>query len=1118
MNAKLKKAVEIFKELGWEGVSPENVLDLPLGTAEQKKAALEGLKSGDFGEYVVNGNNYSYKPFFTPEYLDKLTIFAIRVGVTAPRSRDMLNWFHANKEMLFAVVKARGAKFSRDFVNAACAWGFFSWADYASETGSIYTLMCMVNELLEEVPQNTNYLTAWAQCAAAALGINDGERFAMHQKAPDVSLIEKRFEEHIRVGVALNATAMGYWGLAKILPAGVKRGLFPRDEAVEMVFSALDSAIRPGDRLAWVGAIDTLEISDTELTSRVQSLIPLLSSGESPVISRLAPVLIANANEEFLTEVLLASFSATTKKAKKLLLKAALERDCPPMAEELSPWLSIFASDTDKSIATLAVKLSQKWKIEAEELPEDETETSGLWQETPPVWEVPRFEIGEATPENLTEFAASLLSRRSAWEGDVFDVETERFMAMINEVARENPQDARVALQGVRGNGSFLLEMTELWVKGKKNQYHSDAHPPYSMKAHPPLGARNHVVFSNFGKLPCILSTPSKVDLTITVPDLAARLDAYKLANMDVLEADLYLALTRLDVKTATPQELKHLKNSKVYIRLQSGERLKVMKLLIRTPLTAGQAVLNYLENPIAEPALKTRDNSQYLQSEKLNYKNAFNGFPERLQSPYYGSGGDMPSIFPTMGDGILCGFGSNYGGVSHNMGLIMRQIARRSAPLPSGVAINFLAAMRSPSQHAAEDAIRAVNEAWERGLLRPNVADISYLDWRRGAPSNVAALAVALEGIARDGILSVVWPVLDELVGASLTAARLLAGTAEIVQLISAFIPEVQLAIEKNLAPKHALDLPNTRELAKRGGSSQAVQTAKKIAESLPPMQNENTPPAAISAAVPFDEIWGKTKKPPKILEDGVEISVDFIDDKHKTLLFSLTHANQPNKVFYIKEEYSLWSYEYQGAALATRLNEGEPYKFDRDNCGSLHWDASENTLLFKKDSHRGLNNKNPFPLSAALNTVVVGLLAQDKLYHGVSNILTKLAKSNQLGADMVRRAAQTLLKSPAISPAKLVRILEKEVTLLPVLWPLLTESIKVAGEISATEKNPPTWANRVLDVALQHADYLKEAAKRGLIPAEDAGWQGLSSIANSKSKSTSVAKAGKLLDKVAK
>jgi len=46
MDIKLQKSLDIFNSLGWEFVTAENVLDLSLGTKEQQKEALNGLKSG----------------------------------------------------------------------------------------------------------------------------------------------------------------------------------------------------------------------------------------------------------------------------------------------------------------------------------------------------------------------------------------------------------------------------------------------------------------------------------------------------------------------------------------------------------------------------------------------------------------------------------------------------------------------------------------------------------------------------------------------------------------------------------------------------------------------------------------------------------------------------------------------------------------------------------------------------------------------------------------------------------------------------------------------------------------------------------------------------------------
>ena len=60
--------------------------------------------------------------------------------------------------------------------------------------------------------------------------------------------------------------------------------------------------------------------------------------------------------------------------------------------------------------------------------------------------------------------------------------------------------------------------------------------------------------------------------------------------------------------------------------------------------------------------------------------------------------------------------------------------------------------------------------------------------------------------------------------------------------------------------------------------------------------------------------------------------------------------------------------------------------------------------------------------------------------------------------------------------------------------------------------DNKPPVWINRILDICIYYADYLKEAAGRGFIPAEDAKWQGLLEIVNSTAKSTAIKKAKRL------
>jgi hypothetical protein len=432
-----------------------------------------------------------------------------------------------------------------------------------------------------------------------------------------------------------------------------------------------------------------------------------------------------------------------------------------------------------------------------------------------------------------------------------------------------------------------------------------------------------------------------------------------------------------------------------------------------------------------------------------------------------------------------------------------------------------------------------AVKEAWERGLLRPGVADVALLDWG-GEPSNLAALAAALEGIARDGMLSVVWPVLDALIIASLKALRLLAGTAELAELVETFLPEVQSAVEKGLADKNALALPGIRELALRGGSSRAVSAAKKIVTQLP-AGTEPEKALSLSGSAekpvmekPFDTIWPVRKEKALLIDDGAAITIDWANpnDAKKSFLFTLTFPGIKDRVFQILKSGWFYDLEEEGQCDAYSVAPGTTiFNRDKEKKVWLHWDTEKKVMAvcgnrnwagendsplidrFGKDSSLKKNIQIP-PLPLSFLTVIIGCLAQDgnAIYYAPS-LLKKLIKSGQIDDEVVRRATLTLLKYPVVSPAKLVRSLEKDIKLLPTLWPMLIESVKAAGALVASGEKPPVWVNRILDIAVRYAPYLKEAAKRGLIPAKDAQWEGLSVIASSKTKSTAVEKAKTLL-----
>ncbi|MCL1788358.1 MAG: PRTRC system protein E, partial [Defluviitaleaceae bacterium] len=459
MTQKLQDAVAVFKALGWENATPENVLQLPLGTTEQKRTALAGLKSGEWGEIAeIKKNTYGWRSHVEADE-SKLALFAVRIGVDAKRAVNILR--AGNNEMLVKIIAERGAKYASDFIGYACVSSRRAWEHSSSAFGS--AAVYLVDKLDLDIPQNVEYMKDWSVYAAAAMGLKAETRHG-ETDLPGLEVIEKRFVEHVLTGVAVNAPATGPFGA--VLPAGVKRGWLPRGKAVELVFSALDASVRPVDRKIWLGVLDELGISDEELRAHLQALIPLLASGESAVITRLAPVLIAQADEGLLSEVLLAAFSATAKKTRQLVLKSALGRTRPENAEDLASWLSILAGDTDKSVASLSARLIKQWGISVDALPEEKNEIRGLWQKTPPVWQVPPFDLGEVSPEGLTELAAKLARRPAA----VHDVITERFWAMANAVAYQNPEAARISLRGLRPNDPFLYYVA-CWVNGVKPQY-----------------------------------------------------------------------------------------------------------------------------------------------------------------------------------------------------------------------------------------------------------------------------------------------------------------------------------------------------------------------------------------------------------------------------------------------------------------------------------------------------------------------------------------------------------------------------------------------------------------------------------------------------------------------
>ena len=123
------------------------------------------------------------------------------------------------------------------------------------------------------------------------------------------------------------------------------------------------------------------------------------------------------------------------------------------------------------------------------------------------------------------------------------------------------------------------------------------------------------------------------------------------------------------------------------------------------------------------------------------------------------------------------------------------------------------------------------------------------------------------------------------------------------------------------------------------------------------------------------------------------------------------------------------------------------------------------------------------------------------------------ELLRSGLVGSAAVTVAMRALVTQPDVSPARMVKVLEQDPTTLPVLWPVLVESVRYAAGVDGA---PPQWLNRILDVALLHATHLREAADRGLLPGDAPTWPGLADLAARPGSSAALRKARDLTERL--
>ena len=1145
MASKLERAVAIYRSLGYEETAYEDILSLGIGTKEEQGIARDGLKSGEWVQIKqLSENSYGFAPVIDVD-LKKLAVFAVRIGVEAKRAANVIG---RGDEIALQAIMDRGENYAIQFISAAESGNRRAWEHSLSVLGML--CLKLLHRMNLPIPESVEYMKDWAAASSVILlGAKKDYLF------DDSFTLEKeeilgRFIEHIEKGISLNMPGTGPF--PDLLFFGVENHLLRKEAVKEYIFDALYIAKRPGDRKAWVELLDKLGCTEKDFLERAENLIPLLGLGESPLIERFAPVLIENISEELLYPVLISCTSAKVKKTKKMLLNSVLKREKPKSANDFVEWISLYLQDEDKSIAGLAEKLALSWGLALEQ-EESTKELRGLWRESPKLWEVPRFSLGEGTAESLTDMVALLSNRKDCVEDLLF----EQFLALANHIAYKNPEEAKISLAGISNSDSGILWTLGRWARGiemrpveeSRQRFWQGEKEIVRIEYRELLTMRRENLFRTMGQWPCLLSTPSFEDLSISVEDLLERLSLYQAEKFSyVSEPDLQLALTRLDMETFSQEDISKCKEE----RSKCVEKLQELDLKIQLPsgeflqdeegkdILLGELIAAYLHDPYVEPDFFPGETPYW--KVELNMPESLRVMPYRLSYSHK----ELFSIFPNWGDYSLTAVHRDFE-VYHGQGIILRQLARRRKPLSKGALMNWIAVFGKLSDENAGDALKANRAAWERGLLLPGQADISYLDWSGGELSNLANLAAAMDFMANEGMLSLVWKAACDTVEQALKMPRILAGTAEIVKFLRDYLDEVVLAVEKNLAPKEALEMKPARILAGKSGSSKAVSYAKEILEKLVSIETEqiqnakkvglrenqgnieNTSKsktiASVETPADFEKVWMPLPEGKALLEDHVTFRVKGLElrKNEKVFQFDLDLPEDSDCSYQVVIAGWLYGLAHEGQVSGKKVDrrgDRNGKMIEEEKEVWIHYDNEKGKVVVSECRNwRGGNNAplegEATPYSKLFLSFAVALLAQDgDSIYGAKSLFKELVQSGTLSLKTLREITRLLLSYEEISPAKLVRIVEKERELLSICWGMLWECIEDAGAKTVETGKPPLWINRILDLCIYYGAYLKEAAKRGSISKEDALWPGLLEMANCSAKSTAVKKAKELFE----
>lgn len=1060
VNPNLDAAVQIFYDLGWGEAQPEQIFDLSLGTSEQQKLARAGLKSGKWLEWDFHQDG-SYRSRWVgsnPADVFLLGAFAVRLGMPVQRVVEVIpQGWQARYQGWNGVIVGRllaeqsDAVLKRAFTGRTAVW----------LAEALVQALASHTEL--EVPPHADYLQEWARIANQTLGLGQ-EWPEGYGLALSLETLQASFTRHLHTLTSYGGPV--YQQLFQIMHRAIELGWIQPDQWREPVLFAMDHSARPIERDLWARILnEVLGAADQWLLAHAPVLLSALATGQEKLLARFAPVLLQSGDEDLLVQTLLIGLNVKSAKGKLAVIQQAAlatqqHAPAPENALVLAETLCELTNHKNTKLAKAAQDLLEQWQVPTFSQPaadEEERPILGLWRPTPQVTQVPRLELGPVTAEHLADVLSRIIQQKDV----EVSLDAERFLALWVALRKVDPTGAAIVTRKMPTGSAQLLQVVDYLRRYPEGTEFIRDH----FHQRPLLYARDYAVVKWLETdLPAVLSTPSFQDWRLDPADLALRLQAFAEAGRPVLEPDLQLALTRLDLELLTEELTATLGACTLQIVLLDGTQVTAQDGKL---LTVGEVLGKWFEKPLVFPGFDVQHPGFRLAEFEL--VEALRLLPDR-QCRYIGG---IP-IYPLWADQVP--------GLAGSEPATLRR--EPNGPCLSACLLNTVGT-DDPAR------LEAAILAFENGVLQPGVAQARFLV-EFGKIQSLAARAQDWDELVQAGLLSVVWFLADEVIGLLAAAARLWPGTDALIELLERYVGEVRAAIAAGAAPDSALDLPGVRAVAAKTGSSRAVKVAQALVAQLP----EVTVPDPVKQDSRMDDAEFAAAWPeypdPQPVPDGAVVQPmgDAANHKYQVVLPDGSSFELKTRWYYLFDNYDLLRVEVPGK---------DP---------QLGYSHEKGQLVAWGDRHQQRAQADRVMSQSLVEAYLLRLwLDPDSFPHrfGPDSALAGL------GAARVRAALPALWNFPGFDPYKVVRRVTASPSALPVLYPVLVAAVERAAQLPG---KPPAWVARLLGVIVHFAPVLREARRRGLIEFPAEKWPGLAQLAQNSASPAVRKKATALLE----